>query len=148
MLGSPRGAEAPLLHHITSVTLPRARDTSATRSTFDNGVVEQQDLLLVGRLKDRGPLFKVSPCHRRGCPLARRIATFSPRDQLLQGHIEVVQLDSHPQSSRPESFLIPFNSRPVAPLQDHALALGEEILGKNPQLMFETHSEFFIPHIS
>jgi threonine/homoserine/homoserine lactone efflux protein len=30
----------------------------------------------------------------------------------------------------------------VAPLQNHALALGEEILGQNPQLMFETHSEF------
>src|SRR5256885_16428172 len=56
-----------------------------------------------------------------------------------------MQFDSHPQSSRPESFLVPFNSRPVAPLQNHALAPGEEILGKNPQLMFETHSEF-IPH--
>src|ERR1039457_2158266 len=58
-----------------------------------------------------------------------------------------MQFDSHPQSSRPESFLIPFNSRPVAPLQNHALAAGEEILGKNPQLMFKTHSEFFIPQI-
>src|SRR5580700_3733442 len=59
-----------------------------------------------------------------------------------------MQFDSHPQGSRPESFLIPFNSRPVAPLQNHALALGEEILGKNPKLTFETHSEFFIPQIS
>ena len=100
------------------------------RSTFGNGLVEQQDLLLVGRLKNRCPPFKVSPCDRRGCPLARRIATFSSRDQLLQGRIEVMQFDSHPQSSRPESFLIPFNSRPVAPLQNHALAPGEEILGK------------------
>ena len=58
-----------------------------------------------------------------------------------------MQLDSHPQSSRPEPFLIPFTSRPVAPLQNHALALGEEMLGKNPKLMFETNSEFFIPHI-
>ena len=58
-----------------------------------------------------------------------------------------MQFDSHPQRSRPESFLIPFNSRPVAPLQDHALAMGEEILGKIPQLMFETRSEFFIPQI-
>src|SRR5438876_1537659 len=97
-----------------SVTLLRAGDTSSTRSTFDNGLVEQQDLLLVGRLKDRGPLFKVSPCDRRGCPLARRIATFGSCDQLLQGRIEVMQLDSHPQGSRPESLLIPFNSRPVA----------------------------------
>src|ERR1035438_10339387 len=58
-----------------------------------------------------------------------------------------MQFDSHPQGSRPKSFLIPFNSRPVAPLQNHALAPGEEILGKNPQLVFETHSEFFIPQI-
>ena len=58
-----------------------------------------------------------------------------------------MQLDSCPQSSRPESFLIPFNSRPVTPLQNHALASGKEIQGKNPQLMFETHSEFLIPHI-
>ena len=58
-----------------------------------------------------------------------------------------MQFDSHPQSSRPESFLIPFNSRPVAPLQNHALALGEEVLGKNPQLMFQTHSEFVIPQV-
>ena len=58
-----------------------------------------------------------------------------------------MQFDSHPQSSRPESFLIPFNSRPVAPFQNNALALGEEIPGKIPQLLFETHSEFVIPHI-
>jgi hypothetical protein len=58
-----------------------------------------------------------------------------------------MQFDSHPQSSRPKSFLIPFNSRLVASLQNHALAPGEEILGKNPQPMFETHSEFFIPKI-
>ena len=62
--------------------------------------------------------------------------------------IEVVQFDTDPQSSRPESFLIPFNSRPVAPLQNHALALSEEILRKNPQLLFETHSKFFIPHVN
>src|ERR1700733_6513135 len=61
--------------------------------------------------------------------------------------IEVVQFDTDPQSSRPESFLIPFNSRPVAPLQNHALAPSEEILGKNPQLMFETRPEFLIPQI-
>src|SRR5579863_10448513 len=58
-----------------------------------------------------------------------------------------MQFDFHPQSSRRESFLIPFNSRPMAPFQNHALAPCEEVLGKNPQLMFETHSEFFIPHI-
>ena len=58
-----------------------------------------------------------------------------------------MQFDSHTQSSRPESFLVPFNSGPVAPLQNHALAPGEEILGKNPQLMFETHSEIVIPQI-
>jgi hypothetical protein len=33
----------------------------------------------------------------------------------------------------------------MAPLQNHALSPGEEFLGKNPQLMFETHSEFVIP---
>ena len=58
-----------------------------------------------------------------------------------------MQFDADSQSSRPESFLIPFDSRPVAPFQNHALAPGEEIPGKDPQLMFETHSEFFIPQI-
>src|SRR5439155_25143205 len=47
-----------------------AGETSSTRSTFGDGLVEQQDLLLVGRLKNRCPPFKVSPCHRRGCPFA------------------------------------------------------------------------------
>src|SRR6266508_2391408 len=131
----------------TSVTLLIAGETSSTRSTFDGGLVEQAELLLVGRLKDRCPLFKVSPCHRRGCPLARRIATFGSLDELRQGRIEVVQFDSHPQGSRPKPFLIPFSSRPVAPLQDHALALGQEILGKNPQLMFDTHSELVVPQV-
>ncbi len=131
----------------TSVTLLIVGETSSTRSTFDNGLVEQKDLVLVGRLKYRCPPLKVSPCHRQGCPLTQRIATFSSLDQLLQGRIEVVQFDSNPQSSRPKSFLISFNSRPVAPLQNHALALGKEVLGKNPQLSFETHSEFFIPQI-
>jgi hypothetical protein len=37
----------------TSVTLLIAGETSSTRSTFGNGLVEQQDLLLVGRLKNR-----------------------------------------------------------------------------------------------
>src|SRR5258705_10405870 len=92
---------------------------SSTRSTFGNGLFEQTELLLVGRLKDRCPPFKVSACNRRGCPLARRIAPFSSLDQLLQGRIEVMQLDSHPQSSRPESFLVPFNPRPMAPFQNH-----------------------------
>src|SRR5205085_157198 len=131
----------------TSVKPLVAGEKSSTRSAFGNGLVEQQDLLLVGRLKNRCPPFEMSPRHRRGGPLARRIATFSSLDQLLQGRIEVMQFDSHPQSSRPESFLIPFNSRPVAPLQNHALALGEEIPGKNPQLMLETRSEFFIPQV-
>jgi len=50
----------------TSVTLLRAGEASSTRSTFGIGLVVQQDLLLVGRLKNRCPPFKASPCHRRG----------------------------------------------------------------------------------
>jgi hypothetical protein len=117
-------------------------------STFDDRLVKQQHLLLVRRLKSCCPLFKVIPRHGCGSPLARHIAALSSLDQLFQGHLEVVQLDSRPQRSRHEPFLIPFNSRPVAPLQNHALALSEEILRKNPQLLFETHSKFFIPHIN
>ena len=131
----------------TSGMLLIVGEASSTRSTFGSGLVEQQDLLLVGRLKNRGPPFKVSPCHWRRGPLARRIATFSSLDQLLQGRIEVTQLDSNSQRSRPESLLVPFDSRPVAPFQNHPLAAGEEILGKRPQLMFEPHSECFIPQI-
>ena len=58
-----------------------------------------------------------------------------------------MQFDSHPQGPGAESFLIPFNSRPVAPLQDHALTLGQEPLGKSPQLPFETDSKLVVPHI-
>ena len=58
-----------------------------------------------------------------------------------------MQFDLRPQGTRSESFLIPFDSRPVAPLQNDALSLGEKILGKNPQLMFETHSKCFIPQV-
>ena len=112
-----------------------------------NGLVEQHELIVVGRLKDRCPPLEVSPSHRRGRPLARRSATRSSLDELLQGHIEVVQLDTHPQRTRPESFLVAFIARPMAPLQNHALAPGEEILGKNPQLLLETHSECLVPHI-
>ena len=43
-----------------------------------------------------------------------------------------MQFDSHPQCSRPESFLVSFNSSPVAPLQNHALTLGKELLGESP----------------
>ncbi len=42
-----------------------------------------------------------------------------------------MQFDSNLQSSRPESLLIPFNSSPMAPLQNHALTPGEEILEKS-----------------
>ena len=58
-----------------------------------------------------------------------------------------MQFDSHSQCSRPESFLVSFNSRPVAPLQDHALTLGEELLGESPQLPFETDPKLVVPHI-
>ncbi len=58
-----------------------------------------------------------------------------------------MQFDSHPQSSRSESLLVSFNSRPVAPLQDHALTLGEELTGESPQLPFETDSKLVVPHI-
>jgi hypothetical protein len=63
----------------TSARLPMDGETGSTRSTF-GGLVEQQELLLVGRLKQRCPPFKVSPCYRRSRPLARRIATFSSLD--------------------------------------------------------------------
>src|ERR1700722_8159560 len=69
-------------------------------STLDDRLGKQQHLLLVRRLKSCCPLFKVSPCHRCGSPLARYIATLSSLDQLLQGHLEVVQLDSRSQRSR------------------------------------------------
>jgi hypothetical protein len=47
----------------TSVTLLRG-ETSSTRSTFGSGLVEQQELLLVGRLKNRRPPFKAgAPAH-------------------------------------------------------------------------------------
>jgi len=58
-----------------------------------------------------------------------------------------MQFDSDTQTSRSEPFLVPFNSGPVAPLQNHALAPGEKILSKNPQLVLKTRSEFFIPQI-
>ena len=58
-----------------------------------------------------------------------------------------MQFDSHPQCSRPESFLVSFNSSPVAPLQNHALTLGEELLGESPQLTFDTDSKLGVPHI-
>ena len=58
-----------------------------------------------------------------------------------------MEFDAHPESSGPESFLIPFDAGPVAPLQNDALASGEEIPGKCPQLIFETDSKRFIPQI-
>ncbi len=58
-----------------------------------------------------------------------------------------MQFDSHPQCSRPESFLVSFNSSPVAPLQNHALTLGEQLLGESPQLTFDTDSKLVVPHI-
>ena len=58
-----------------------------------------------------------------------------------------MQFHFHSQSSRPESFLIPFDPRPVTPLQNHALPAGQEILGKKPQLMLKPDSELVIPQI-
>ena len=74
-------------------------------SAFDQWFVEQQELFLVRRLKDRHPLFKVSPRDGWVCPLARRVATLSTGDQLLQGRIDVTQFDPDAQCSRPELFI-------------------------------------------
>ena len=123
------------------------RGTISTTSTFGKRRIEQQELFFIGRLKDRCPLFKVSPCHRRSGPFTRRVATLGSLDQLLQRCIEVMEFDSHSQSPGSESFLIPFDARPVAPLQNHALAQGEEFPRKSPQLLFETDSKRFIPQI-
>src|SRR2546425_7105048 len=41
----------------------------------------------------------------------------------------------------------PVQLAPSGPTPKSRSGPGEEILGKNPQLMFETHSEFFIPQI-
>src|SRR5689334_11228639 len=65
-----RPAPAPLEGWIAPPEIRQLRELS----TFGNGPVEHQNLLLVGRLKCRCPPFKVNPSHRRGCPLAGRIA--------------------------------------------------------------------------
>jgi len=57
----------------------RGRD-DFVESSFGVRLVKQQELFFLWRLKDRCPLFEVSPCYWRGCPLARRIATFSSLD--------------------------------------------------------------------
>src|SRR5205085_11037544 len=65
----------------------------------------------------------------------------------VQGHVEVMQLDAHPRCPGSESFLVPFDSRPVAPFQDHALTVGEELLGESPQLCLEKDSKLVVPHV-
>ena len=116
-------------------------------SSRGNGLVKQEELSLVWRLKDRCPLFEVRPSHRCSAPFARRVASLSSLDQILERRIEVMQFNSHPQSPSSESFLVAFSARPMAPLQNHALALREELLGKRPQLSFNAVSKLFVPHI-
>ena len=58
-----------------------------------------------------------------------------------------MQFDSYAQHHAPSRFSSRSTSRPVAPFQNDALALGEEVQGENPQLMFQTHSECFIPQL-
>src|SRR5262249_20051306 len=99
--------------------------------------VEERQLFLVGRLKDRCPRLEVSRRHRRGAPLARCSASLSSLDQLVQRRLEEMKLDSHPQGASSESLLVSFSTRPMAPLQDHALTVREELLRKSPQLCFE-----------
>ena len=110
-------------------------------------LVEQEELFRLWWLKTRRPLFKVGSSHWRGAPFARRVASLSSLDQLFERQIEMVQFNSHPQSSGGESFLIAFCARPVSPLQNHALTFGEELLGENPQLCFEAVSKLFVPHV-
>ena len=118
----------------------------------------------LGQCKDDGIKLRQQACRTTGTPPRRAPERSSPTprsepwslarptspqtsatvrslDQLVQRRIEVVQFDSHPQSPRPESLLVPFNPRPVAPLQNHALAMGEELPGEIPQLPFETDSK-------
>src|SRR5262249_24062366 len=71
-------------------------------------------------------------CNWRGRPFTRCIASLDSRNQCLQGDIEVVQFDPHAQSPGPQSLLISFSAPPVAPLQDHTLTLGEELLAERP----------------
>jgi hypothetical protein len=59
-----------------------------------------------------------------------------------------MQLDSDPQGPRSESFLIPFDSRPVTPLQDHTLTVSEQLLGQHPQLCFEEDPKLVVPHVA
>jgi len=86
-------------------------------------VVEQAELHVLRRFEDTQPCLEVFLRYRCGGPLARCRALGSASHRLLDGHRQVVQLRSNPDSSRPETLLVSFNPCPVAPLQDDALTL-------------------------
>ena len=65
---------------ITGIAARTERNSQGLWISVRGRLVEQQELFLVWRLKDRCPLFEVSPCHRRGAPFARRIASLSSLD--------------------------------------------------------------------
>src|SRR5690348_12027854 len=125
----------------------RPTDRRPSASTAGDRLVEHSELVLVRWLEDRRPMLEVSPRHGRGAPLARRVASLGSLDELFQGRVEVVQLDPDAQGPGPESLLVAFDARPVAPLQDDALAVGEELLGERPQLRFQEDAEVVVPDV-
>jgi hypothetical protein len=112
-----------------------------------NGLIEQTEFFRVWRLKGRRPPFEVSPRDRRGAPLAGLVASLGPLDQLVERRVQMVQLNAYPQITRTEPLLVPFCSKPMAPHQDHALTVGEKVLGEGPEFAFETLPELVVPNI-
>src|SRR4051795_3528159 len=129
----------------TRSTPPSSQTAASTRT--EEGLVEEQQLVGVRRFEGRRPLLEMSPGHRRIGPLAGRGAKPCPLDELLQGRVEVVQLDGHSERPRAESLLVPFGSSPVPPFEDHALTPSEQLLGQRPELGFEPDPELVVPHV-
>jgi hypothetical protein len=89
---------------------------------LDPRLIEETKLILVGNLKVLGPLLDHVPRNDSRVRRPRPITGLQTTQQLVEGHIQVAQLDGSTKYASTEPQLITFNSSPETELQDHSLA--------------------------
>src|SRR5512146_3270588 len=106
-------------------------------SRSNGGVIEQIELSALRCLKVGQVAVELLARDRHAPDGALGIALLDPPPELLDGHIEIVELHARSQRTGAEPFLVSLHACPEPALQDDTLAEPEEVLGELPQQPFE-----------
>ena len=107
--------------------------------------IELRQLGGVGRLERGVPSIEVGAADRLAVPGRLRVPGLDASPELIDGHIEEVQLDANAKGTSRGSELVAFRSRPDPEVENDADAKAQEFLGQAPELGFDFHPSCLVP---